>query len=118
MSREGHRQAPVGIRDLHLSDGKLHALVGNLDSDPDESILLAEYPEAGVAQSTHLVATYPGGTKTLLRQCEARVQHCFDGLYRVEGLTDDAGRFLYVSDEDNIVRTRFFSSGDTSIVAN
>ncbi|CAN5834556.1 hypothetical protein BH24ACT15_BH24ACT15_02790 [soil metagenome] len=35
----------------------------------------------------------------------------------MEGLTDDAGRFLYVSDEDDLVRTRFFASGNTSIVA-
>lgn len=110
----GHR---LGVRDLHLADGMLHALVGNLDSDATDSILLSEHPEAAVAQSAHIVTKYPGGTKRRLRKCEATVEHHFEGLYRVEGLTDDAGRFLYVSDEDNIVRTRFFASGDSSIVA-
>ncbi len=59
----GDRQAPVEIRDLHLSGGMLHALVGNLDSAAGNSILLSEHPEAGVAESAHVVTKYPGGTK-------------------------------------------------------
>lgn len=70
-----------------------------------------------MAESAHVVTKYPGGTKRRLRKCRATLEHRFDGWYRVEGLTDDAGRFLYVSDEDDLVRTRFFASGNTSIVA-
>ena len=33
--------------------------MGDLDSDPDDSILLAQHPEGGVAESVHVVADLP-----------------------------------------------------------
>ena len=116
----GSRAAPVGVRDLHLADGRLHALLGNLDSDPDDSILLDQHPEGGVAESVHVVGDLPGRleARAVVQAMDIEVVHRFDGLFRVEGLAADAkGRFLYVSDEDNTVRTRFFTPGSTSVVA-
>lgn len=109
----GSRRAPVGIRDLHLQDAALHLLVGNLDSQPDESRLLREHPEGATAVSQHWEANFPEAPPELERQMEldARHVHTFEGLYRVEGIAVDGTHTLYVSDEDDIVRTRLVTSG-------
>ena len=116
----GSRAAPVGVRDLEVRDGRLHAIVGDLDSDPDDSILLAQHPEGGVAESVHVVADLPDLAAEAPVQVDLPVEvvHAFEGLSRVEGLAiDEQGRAMYVSDEDSTVRTRFFSSGDMTVLA-
>lgn len=112
LTGHGDRSAPVGVRDLALHDGRLHVILGDLDSDPDDSILLDQHPEGGVAESVHVVCDLPEMTaeEPVLHQVPVELIHAFDGLSRVEGLAfDDDGHALYVSDEDETVRTRFFS---------
>lgn len=110
----GSRRALVGIRDLQRDGDTLHLLVGNLDSDPDDSLLLRHHPEGGPAESAHWRAALPRiGTERAAAAVAAEHVHTFEGLHAVEGLAADAGRVLYVSDEDRVVRTRFFGDADT-----
>jgi hypothetical protein len=107
----GDRRAHAGIRDLYLDDDEdvLHLLVGDLDSDPDQSRLLRHHPEAAGFESAHWRASLPDLVETFTTTVlDAEHVHTFDGLTRVEGIAADADAMLYVSDEDNSVRTRFF----------
>lgn len=111
----GSRPELSGIRDLHLAGDTLEMLIGNLDSDPDDSILLSEHPEAATALSSHWRVTLPDGEGLHLIEGAEHI-HTFEGLTRVEGLAVDAdGHYMFVSDEDNTVRTRFFGSGEASV---
>lgn len=114
----GDRRAPVGVRDMDLEpDGRrLHVLLGDLDSDRADSILLGEHPEGGVAESTHVVLDVPNEGDAILVGAPAEIVHHFTGLSRVEGLArDQEGRVLYVSDEDDVIRTRFFTSDPAAV---
>ena len=112
----GSRRELVGIRDLHVADDALHLLVGNLDSSSPKSVLLAEHPEGGAAVSEHWRTELPEVPDTdgvaVVRLRAERVR-AFDGQRRVEGLAEVDGSFLYVSDEDDRVRTRFFAPSST-----
>ena len=113
----GSRQVPLGVRDLHVDAeaGILHALLGDLDSNPEDSLLIAEHPEGARAESVHVRMALPAAPKTLraraaraLSVLNAKLVHRFEGLHRVEGIAVDEGqRFLYVSDEEGKLRTRF-----------
>lgn len=107
----GDRRAHAGIRDLHLAaDGVLHLLVGDLDSDPDESRLLRHHPEGAGFESAHWRAPLPDLPDAFATTViSAEHVHTFTGLTRVEGIAADDGAILYVSDEDESVRTRFFT---------
>jgi hypothetical protein len=122
----GDRRAYAGIRDLHLADdGTLHLLVGDLDSDPGTSRLLRHHPEGGGLESAHWTAPLPdlpdvvdpdalGPVALEPVALEAEHQHTFTGLTRVEGIAGDNGALLYVSDEGESVRMRFFTDDQSA----
>ncbi|MGI8575727.1 MAG: hypothetical protein ACR2MA_10405 [Egibacteraceae bacterium] len=96
----------VGIRDLQSRGDTVELLVGNIEAVGEGSLILEEHPEGGTAVSTHWRAVFPtdrrGGSVT------AQFIRGFGELTRVEGIAADAdGRFFYVSDEDEKVKTRF-----------
>ncbi len=69
-----------------------------------------------MAESVHAVLDMPHEGDAILVGARAEVIHRFPGLSRVEGLArDQEGRVLYVSDEDDVIRTRFFTSDPTVV---
>lgn len=107
----GDRRMLAGIRDLHLREGVLHILAGDLDSDPDDSRLLKHHPEGAGFESAHWTVPLPSLPGALeAAALEPMHVHTFAGLTRVEGIAADHGTVMYVSDEDDAVRTRFFDA--------
>lgn len=87
----------------------LHVLTGDLDSDSEGSLLLAHHPEGKERDSAHWTATLDSWPDSLAPTAlHTEHVHTFEGLTRVEGIASDSGTILYVSDEDETVRTRFF----------
>ena len=117
----GDRREPHGVHDLHVDPerGVLHALLGDLGSNPDDSLLLAEHPEGARAGSVHVRTRLPAAPKTLrakasraLGTLKADVVRRFDGLHRVEGIVvDGRGRPLCLSIEESRARLRFPAGG-------
>ena len=106
LDNVGTREEPVGIRALHRHGRELHAIAGSLDSAGAKkgSALLDAHPEAGSASCAHYRVKLPrpkdGGP------VPAETVQTFD-LSNVEGLAaGSAGRFYYVTDEDDRVHLR------------
>ncbi len=104
----GDEASPAGIRALHHSGADtFQAVVGSLDADGKDSVLLDAHPEGGASHSQHWTFTLPalasGGP------VPARRVHAFaDDLRRVEGVADGpGGHALYVVDEESRVDLRF-----------
>ncbi len=103
----GDQDAPAGIRALHHSGADtFQVVVGSLDADGKDSVLLDAHPEGGASHSQHWTFTLPalasGGP------VPARLVHGFDGMRRVEGVADGPdGHALYVVDEESHVDLRF-----------
>ena len=100
----GSREEPVGFRALHRRGRELHAIVGNLDAVGKDSTLLEDHPEGSKAMCTHvrikLSNAKDGGP------VPGETVQTFD-LSNVEGLaTGSAGRFYYVTDENDRVHLR------------
>ncbi len=100
----GSIEEPVGFRALHRRGRELHGIVGSLDSVGKESTLLEDHPEGGKAMCSHvrlkLSHAKDGGP------VDAETVQTFD-LPNVEGLAaGSAGRFYYVTDEDDRVHMR------------
>jgi hypothetical protein len=93
----------AGVRDLCLLDDELHLVSGNLDSAGKGSVILDDYPGGLGTVNTHFVATLGRGGGRL----DARVVREFPDHPKIEGIAaDGAGRFFYVSDEDETVHLR------------
>jgi len=104
VANVGSREAPTGFRALHRRGRELHAIVGSLDSVGKDSCLLEDHPTGGNAMCSHiklkLSRAKDGGA------VDAETVQTFD-LPNVEGLaTGAAGRFYYVTDEDDRVHIR------------
>lgn len=103
----GEPERPLGVRGLHRSaTDELHVLVGNLDAEGKDSVLLAGRPSDADAHCEHwsvrLPLTAGGGP------LEATRVHDFPDLKTVEGVAQTPdGHFLYVVDRDHNVHLRF-----------
>lgn len=94
---EPHR--PVAVRALHAGEGDVfHAILGNLDAQSEDSVLIQDRPEAAVADSVHVSFKLP--RRTGVGRVEAEVVHRFAGMSRIEGLALARGRAHYVVDRD------------------
>ena len=75
-------------------------ITGNLESDPEESLLIADHPEAERAESRHhrfRLGGRGGGT------VRAKRVGVLDDETKVEGLSLDAeGNFCYLLDDERI----------------
>lgn len=101
----GTKRKPAGIRAMHRQGDELHLITGNLESQDEDAVLIADHPEAVKATCAHHVVRLPksrdGG------EVSAELLHDF-GLPNVEGLaTDSRKRFFYVTDEDDRVHMRY-----------
>lgn len=108
----GARDRPLGIRGLHTAaDGTVHVLVGNLDAEDKDSVVLEADADAGRAHCEHWHVTRAlpksgGGV-------DAVPVHEFRDLKTVEGLAQAPdGHFIYVVDRDDDVELRFLLAGD------
>ena len=103
----GTAEKPVGVRGMHTgADGSIHVLVGSLDAEGKDSVLLEDHPGAGEAHNVHWRVAGPlpeeGGA------VEAEAVHEFPDLKSVEGLAQTPdGHFVYVVDRDDDVHLRF-----------
>lgn len=96
----GSPEEPRGIRALESVKDEVHAITGNLDSDPEESVLVRDHPEGKRAQSCHHRLIFP---KDGERKVAAEEVHLLKDQTKVEGLAlDGAGCFWYVLDDEKI----------------
>ena len=102
----GTPELPVGIRALH-GDGhdRFHAIVGNLDSTGKSASVVADHPEAGEAESTHVRFELPAAAAGGDVACET--VHAFGDVRRVEGIAlGPHAQAHYVIDRDGRVDLR------------
>ncbi len=103
----GDTEAPAGVRALHHSGAdRYQVIVGSLDAEGKDSVVLDAHPEGADHASEHWTFDLPsvasGGP------VPARRVHGFDELHRVEGVADGPdGHALYVVDEESHVDLRF-----------
>lgn len=101
----GTRQRPVGIRAMRRRGSELHVVTGNLESQDEDAVVLADHPEAARATCAHYRLRLPRGRDG--GEVEAELLHDFK-LPNVEGLAADRRkRFYYVTDEDDRVHMRY-----------
>jgi len=104
LDNVGNPREPVGLRALH-TDGPdhFHGVIGNLDSGG--TTILADYPEGGRADSTHVRFSLPLAAAGGGVRCE--IVRRFEDIKRVEGVvSDDGGNSHYVIDRDGHVALR------------
>jgi hypothetical protein len=95
----GEPQRPLAVRALHETQPDFfHAILGNLDSDADDSVLIQDRPEAAVAASTHVCFALP--RRTGFGRLNVEVVKSFDDMKRIEGIALADGRVHYVVDRD------------------
>ncbi len=99
----------AGVRDLaivHTANGEeLHLVTGNIDSRDKQSVLIRDYPGGRDTVATHFRCTLPPDAHT--GSLEAGFVREFPTLPHVEGIAiTEAGRFFYVTDEDEGVHLR------------
>jgi hypothetical protein len=103
----------AGVRDLALLKAEeggaggeeLHLVTGNVDSRDKQSVLIQDYPGGQSTVATHFRCTLPSGKHS--GSLAAEFVREFPSLPRVEGIAiTDAGRFFYVTDEDEGVHLR------------
>ena len=98
----GEPQRPCGFRALHAAEpDRFHAIVGNLDAQSNDSVLIQDRPEAAVAESVHVSFHLP--RRAGVGRVTAEPVKGFDGLTRIEGIALAGGRALYVVDRDGRV---------------
>jgi hypothetical protein len=98
----GSSSRPAGIRELDYLGGTVHAITGDLDSQPDKSAIVDDHPEGTRAPNEHwtfpLVLGARGAT-----QIKGQLIRRFTADATVEGLALDAGHVWYAHDHERIV---------------
>ena len=95
----GEPQRPRGVRALHAAQlDCFHAIVGNLDAQSEDSVLIQDRPEAAAAESLHVSFRLP--RRSGVGRVTADPVNRFEGLTRIEGIALADGRALYVVDRD------------------
>lgn len=106
----GSPDQPVGFRALHTDGGDLyHAVVGNLDSNDKDSVLIDAVPEAGAAMSHYVRFRLP---EDMQGGRVEDVEHMAESgdLRTIEGLaTAPDDKLVYVADDDHRIHLRFLS---------
>jgi hypothetical protein len=103
----GSPDEPRGVRALESFKEEIHAITGNLDSDPEESVLVQDHPEGSRAESCHHRLLYSAGSANSSANEDRRVRaeevHVLKNQTKVEGLAlDGEGCFWYVLDDEKI----------------
>ena len=98
----GSPGAPLGVRALHQTGFEsFHAILGNLDAQSDDSVLIEDRPEAALADSVHVSFRLP--RRTGIGRVGVDVVRRFEGMTRIEGVVVADGRAHYVVDRDGAV---------------
>ncbi len=106
----GSAAEPRGVRALEELGDAIHLITGNLDSDPEESVVLQDHPEGQRARSRHhrVLLPEPGhashaGNAGGAAEVRAEPVGDLGDEAKVEGLAvDGEGNFCYVMDDDKI----------------
>jgi hypothetical protein len=97
----GSARRPAGVRELDSDRRVVHVITGNLDSDPDESAVVAEHPEGTKRICEHWEVS-ARGTRSLVRRPKSvrarKLPHA-----NVEGLALEGERVWYALDDKDIV---------------
>lgn len=96
----GSAEVPAGVRELDQQGTTVHVVTGDLDSDPDESLVIADHPEGIEACSAHHVFELPadGGGEV-----DSREVLSFSDDANVEGITVEIdGGVWYAHDDEKI----------------
>jgi hypothetical protein len=100
LKNVGSRAQPAGVRELDQLGTTIHVVTGDLDSEPDESVVIADHPEGTRAASAHWTFELPTRGES---DVEARPVRRFDADATIEGVcVDDDGTVWYVHDDDCI----------------
>jgi hypothetical protein len=102
LESAGRRTAPAGVRELDCLGGELHVVTGNLDSRPEESLLVGGVEGAERAPGEHWavpVAQLLTGERALTGELVRR----FDASAAVEGIALVGGDVWYAHD-DAVIR--------------
>lgn len=99
----------TGFRALsHAGGDAFDAIIGSIDATGKGSVLLDDHPEGAEVESGHWRFTLPVGGMIEEAICvpgeHVRTLH---GLRNVEGLSVEAGRAHYVTDEDERIQLRY-----------
>lgn len=100
----GSRDEPRGIRELECRGTEVHLIAGDLDSSPEQSVLLHDHPSGELALSEHHFFTLPLAPAHTLR---SQLVRGFEKRSDIECvvLADD-GSIWYAADDEEI---RLFS---------
>lgn len=99
----GSPEEPRGVRALESFKDQVHAITGNLDSSPEESVLVHDHPEGARAASCHHRLLYADGATNGDRRVRAEEVHVLEDQTKVEGMAlDGDGCFWYVLDDEQI----------------
>lgn len=99
----GSPDEPRGVRALESFKEEVHAITGNLDSHPEESLLVQDHPAGTRAESCHHRLCYSTDGANEDRRVRAEEVHLLEDRTRVEGLAlDGDGCFWYVVDDEKI----------------
>jgi hypothetical protein len=95
----GTPEEPRGIRGLESVGDEVHVITGNLDSDPETSVLVHDHPEGARAASCHHRLRLTGDGDRISAE---EIQLLKDQT-KVEGMSlDGEGRVWYVLDDEKI----------------
>lgn len=99
LENVGSREAPAGIRELDAWGADVHVVVGNLDSDPEDSRVLDDHPAGIRAGSAHYRCQLPRASGPVT----AELVQEFDPDATVEGIcVRGDGSIWYAHDDDQI----------------
>ena len=97
----GSVERPAGVRELDARGRTIHVITGDLDSDPDESRVLADHPEGFDADNEHHTFDLPTDDATHVQTTRVR---SFGQEANVEGIALEHGRdeVWYAHDDERI----------------
>lgn len=99
----GSAKRPAGVRATEVRGSIVHLITGDLDSDPDESQILADHPEGMDAVNEHHTFEIPFGVDSGVEHVSSHRVRQFKKSDNVEGMAlFDNGTTWYVHDDEVI----------------
>ncbi|EMI16847.1 hypothetical protein RMSM_06242 [Rhodopirellula maiorica SM1] len=102
LQNVGKAEQPAGIRAMIQRGRTVYAITGDLDSDPDESQILADHPKGFDSPNRYHVFDIPDGPDYGVEPIQVETRFTFEQRDNVEGVavTDDGSVWFVHDDED------------------